>query len=304
MSAAPRYSEDACSRRYREEDWIDWLLGGKQDAEREAMAAHLAGCARCREARAAWAPLLAGAAPEPGAPGVAGEANGGPEEPGRARASRDAVDASAPRAAEAASGGGRARAAGAPGPALPSETLRRRLRLYVRLRASALRVRRALRPHRRTAAAVAAIAVLLLCATGLYRHGPSPAEQRKVDAAVLEPAAASFLDDPQTAGFEVRPELEQLGEGYIWFNDASGEVYVMLEGLLPSDGHDVQVWAVNGEGRVNLGLLHHDRPSRAHLFVKEALLMKAHHIALTVEPAGGSRMPTEPDVFVFRLQRG
>ncbi|MFC4808929.1 anti-sigma factor [Paenibacillus sp. GCM10023250] len=260
MSDTPRYSRDASSRHYREEDWVDWLLGGKQDAEREAMAAHLAGCDRCRAARAAWAPLLEGSAPEPGAP-AASE------------------------------------------PARPSEMLRRRLRLYVRRRAAVLRIRRALRAHRRTAAAVAAIAVLLLlCVTGLYRREPSAEEQRKVDAAVLEPAAASFLDDPQTAGFAVRPELEQLGKGYIWFNDASGEVYVMLEGLLPSAGHDVQVWAVNEAGRINLGLLHHDRPSRAHLFVKQALLPKAHHIALTVEPAGGSRMPTEPDVLVFRLQ--
>ncbi|NBD25837.1 anti-sigma factor [Paenibacillus glycinis] len=295
MNGKPHDADDACNKLYGEEDWIDWLLGHKPQAERDAMASHLARCARCRDIRETWTPLLEGAGStevpameRAGGPAIAGA--------GHAWAGTAAI------VADAAAGEGRG--ASRREQPMPSDARRERLRRYVRARSAGLRLRRLLPAHRRMVAAAVAAALLVLLAAGVYRTAPSQSERRMVDAAVLEPTAAAFLQDPRTASFKIHPEAEELGEGYIWFNETSGEVYVMLEGLLPSAAHDVQVWAVNQDEHVNLGLLHHDRPSRAHLYVKQEMLLQAHRIALTVEPAGGSSNPTEPDALVFRLRRG
>ncbi|QHW34086.1 anti-sigma factor [Paenibacillus rhizovicinus] len=275
MNGTPDYEPETCGKHYAEEDWIDWLLDRKPPADRAVMLSHLARCSRCLSMRNMWEPLLAGG-------GMTGTPPATEQERGRGEEVRESSQ--------------------------PSEALRRRLRARVRLRSAGIRVRRAVQAQRRTSVFAAAIVMLLLlCAALVYRSAsPSQADQRKVAAAALEPTAASFLQDPQTASFKVNPELEELGKGYIWFNDMSGEVYVMLEGLLPSEEHDVQVWAVDelAHEHVNLGLLHHDRPSSAHLYVKPGRLLQARHIALTVEPAGGSGNPTGPDVLVFPLQRG
>ncbi|MBM7563863.1 anti-sigma factor [Paenibacillus sacheonensis] len=268
MNGTPGFRSETCPKHYAEEDWIDWLLGRKPKLEYETMTGHLERCPRCRGIEAAWAPLLK---------------NDGLRE--------NDVPADGPRMAKSH---------------LLSEAMHRRLRGRVRLRAAGIRARRALHAHRRTAVALAAAAALLLCVAGLYRTTASQSDQRKAAAAVLEPTAQSFLEDPQTASYRIHPGQEALGEGYIWFNDSSGEMYVMLDGVLPSEDHDVQAWAVDAQERerVNLGLLHHDRASRAYLYIRKGMLLQAHHIALTVEPSGGSSMPTEPDALVFRLRRG
>lgn len=288
---------EACVKHYAEEDWIDWLLGGKPAAERDAMLRHLAHCARCLATRQTWEPLLAG------------DMNAAAQHtaPERLRAEAVQPQSGEPWPGSAPAAGGLAARDPQPEPPILSAALYRRLRLRFQLRSAGLRVRRALHAQRRVGIVAAAAAMLLVvCATGLYRSSQNQEEQRKVSAATLEPTAATFLLDPQTAGYKVHPELEELGDGYIWFNNMSGEVYVMLEGLLPSVGHDVQVWAVDEtkHEHVNLGLLHRDQASRAHLYVKQSLLLQAHHLALTVEPSGGSRNPTEPEVLVFKLQRG
>jgi anti-sigma-K factor RskA len=260
MNAAD-LSPQACKRQYREEDWIDWLLGNKPQLERSVMADHLARCRKCRETAEQWRPLLLG--------------NGG---------------APHKEAAEPA--------------VFPSESVRRSIRSHVKKRALRNRLKEGLTRRSKWAAAAAACMVLALCVAGLYRTVHEPGEERDLYVAEHEPIAVPFMKDPTTASFRVEPFNDELGEGYVWFNDNSKEMLVLLEGVLPSEGHVLQVWAVDRSGHANLGLLRHDEARRAHFYFKGEALAKADNIALTVEPMGGSRYPTSPDAFLIRLQHG
>ncbi|WP_274650768.1 anti-sigma factor [Paenibacillus humicola] len=248
----------ACRRLYREEDWIDWLLGHKSPVEFASMHEHLSVCPQCRNTAAEWRPLLQNA------------------EMPEAYAEPSAI--------------------------MPSESVRRSLRAHVATRGLLRRLHSGLFRHKGWAAGLIAAAVLLLCLTGLFRTVYVPKEQRDLYVAEHEPDAVSFLNDPRTASFRVQSLNDEVGDGYVWFNDSSREVFVLLEGVLPSDSHVLQAWAVNGSGHANLGLLRHDEVSKAHFYFKGDELAKVDNIALTVEPSGGSRMPTSPDAIVFRLQ--
>lgn len=249
-----------CKRMYREEDWIDWLLGSKRPEEQETMQLHLLTCHKCRETVEQWAPLMQ-------------------------------VDLSPSSSAPVE-------------PVLPSNEVYKRIRRQVRARGVRMRLRNGIRTKGKWVAGIAASILLLLCVWGITRfENEQPENQRSQYVAHYEPNAVSFMADPSTASYRVHPYNEQLGEGYVYYNDNSLELLVLLEGVLSSEGQDVQAWAVDEEGHASLGLLQQDEADRAHLYLKGEALGKAHHIVLTVEPEGGSDQPTSPDAFVFRIQK-
>ncbi|WP_308639719.1 anti-sigma factor [Paenibacillus silvisoli] len=191
------------------------------------------------------------------------------------------------------------RAAEAPS-LMPGPAVRRSLRRQVRKQAVLDGIRSLAMRRRRWLTAAAAI-VVLIGFIGLNRMLNEPANLRSDYVAEHEPTAVRFMNDPRTASYQVHPSGEELGEGFVWFNDDSSEVLVLLEGLLPTDNHDVQAWAVNDGNRENLGLLQHVEAGRAHLYLKRESLASATLIVLTVEPHGGSANPTMPEAFVIRL---
>lgn len=188
-------------------------------------------------------------------------------------------------------------------PAMPSEAVGRRLRRHVRLRGLRSQAAAGLKRHRRKVYAGAAALFAAICLVGLY--GTMDAQQERLPpggyVAVHEPGAVPLVNDPETASYKVQAASEELGEGYVWFNDSSGEMLVVLDGVFPSEGYDIQAWAVDGSVHTNLGLLQQLETSRAHLYVKAATLADIDNVALTVEPSGGSAAPTSPDALLFRL---
>lgn len=263
----PRPGADAagaCRQAYSEQAWIDWLLGHTGRAETQAMERHLAECAACRTIVAEWRPLL-GAAPEPRS--------------GRAEAEGPASDASA---------------------ALPSASVRFSLLAHVRLIGLRRRLRDLLRRKRRWLYGATASLLLGLAVFGLMRTAAAPQEQRSHYVAERLPEAAYMMGDPATASFRAEPANRSLGEGFIWYNDASGEAVVLLEGFIPSDGYVVQAWAVRGSAHANLGLMRQN-VDRAHLYIRDRSLRQADNISLTIEPSGGSDSPTSPEALIFRL---
>ncbi|REE89098.1 anti-sigma-K factor RskA [Paenibacillus taihuensis] len=184
---------------------------------------------------------------------------------------------------------------------MPSPSVKRSLIMHVRKQGLQRRVRSFASSKKRWMTAAATGFVLIICLMGLSRLVHEPANQRSHYVEKNEPQAMQFMSDPHTASYQVHPSSEELGEGYVWFNDDSSEVLVMLEGMLPSESHDVQAWAVNERGRENLGLLHHAEAGRSHLYIKKQSLANIDIIVLTVEPLGGSENPTTPDAFIIRL---
>jgi hypothetical protein len=243
---------------YREEDWIDWLLGSKLPEEQSVMQAHLTTCHKCRNTVEQWAPLLQ-------------------EDSSQRAASSDKV--------------------------LPSIATYNSLRRHVKARGICLRLQQGIRTKSKWAVGIAAGILLLLCVWSISRiESRQPEDQRTQFVAQYEPSAVSFMDDPTTASYQVHPYNNQLGEGYVYYNDSSRELLVLVEGLLSSEGQDVQAWTVDERGHASLGLLQRDEADRAHLYLKGKALGSVHHIVLTVEPVGGSEQPTTPDAFVFHIQ--
>lgn len=292
---------EACRQAYGEQAWIDWLLGHTGRAEMQAMERHLAECTACRAIVSEWRPLL-GAAAEP----RSGRAEA--EQLGRHAA------ACAARRAFAAEGSPLLGAAAEPrsgraetqGPlsdasaALPSASVRRSLLARVRLIGLRRRLRDLLRRKRRWLYGATASLLLGLAIFSLMRTAAAPEEQRSHYVAERLPEAAYMMGDPATASFRAEPANRSLGEGFIWYNIASGEAVVLLEGFMPSEGYVVQAWAVRGSARANLGLMRQN-VDRAHLYIRDRSLSQADNISLTIEPSGGSDSPTSPEALIFRL---
>uniref|UniRef100_UPI003B8A62EA anti-sigma factor domain-containing protein n=1 Tax=Cohnella rhizosphaerae TaxID=1457232 RepID=UPI003B8A62EA len=77
--------------------------------------------------------------------------------------------------------------------------------------------------------------------------------------------------------------------------------FLLMEGLLPSARTDVQAWARSGETNASLGLLRfHD--SRAHLYASNVRPEAWECVLLTIEPKGGSPMPTRPETVSIPLR--
>ncbi|MBD2867623.1 anti-sigma factor [Paenibacillus arenilitoris] len=251
-------SDLICKRMYREEEWIDWLLGNKMPDEAESMRLHAAGCAKCRYAAGEWKPLLA---------------------------TEQQADGKSDGAA-----------------LLPSPSVRRKLRSKVKMKGWLARAARGMASGKGRIAAASGIAILL-CAVMLQSVPDEPDAKHSRYVEAYEPRALSFMNDPRTAGFPVHALRSELGAGYVWFNEGSGEVLLLLEGMLPSDGFVIQAWLLEGSTHRNMGVLKHLEASRAHLYFKDKAIARPQNIALTVEPHGGSLEPTSPDALVIRLQR-
>ncbi|MFD2332220.1 hypothetical protein ACFSR7_23440 [Cohnella sp. GCM10020058] len=87
----------------------------------------------------------------------------------------------------------------------------------------------------------------------------------------------------------------------LWLNIRTHELFLLMDGLLPSARTDVQAWASSGAKSANLGLLSfHD--SRAHLYATNVRPEEWESILLTIEPKGGSLTPTKPETVSIRLR--
>ncbi|NIK68270.1 MULTISPECIES: anti-sigma factor [unclassified Paenibacillus] len=185
---------------------------------------------------------------------------------------------------------------------LPSDRIRNRLRSHVRRRGIVKRLRSGWTSRSKWTAALVSAVVAVVCAASLYGSVRQPDDQRNDYVAAHEPEAVDFIHAPETASYKVHPYNNELGEGYIWFNSDSGEMLVLLDGMLSSRDYDIQAWALEGGSRVNLGLLEQSEKKHAHLYVKAGALVKASQLALTIEPSGGSVEPTSPDAFLFKME--
>lgn len=253
-----------CHLSYGEEEWIDWLLGHIPTERRAMMGAHAHTCPACREIIAYWRPLLA-------APSDV------------AVPDRQVVQQTRELTAH------------------PSY---RKLKQTVQHIGNRKRsVRRWKRISQGTAALVF-VAFMAWSLSGLYKHNAADhGGGHSQYVAHYEPGAVPFFHDPTTASYRVASEFGESRDSYIWFNDRSGEMLVLVDGLLPSNGYAIQAWAVHNNDHVNLGLLRQSELRRAHLYIKGMQLIDLENVALTIEPDGGSLTPTTPDIMLIRLKQ-
>lgn len=186
---------------------------------------------------------------------------------------------------------------GAQPPDMPDSSIAVKLRRTV---ASIGRRRLIARRWKRLApriAALAFVAVMTWALTSLGGHeGNSYFHERDEYVAHYEPGAVDLVNDPQTASYRIASDYGDSGQSYVWYNVRSGEMLVLVDGLLPSNGYAIQAWAIRDKDHVNLGMLRQQELRRAHLYVKHSELSDYRNVALTIEPDGGSLAPTTPDI--------
>lgn len=264
-----------CAEGIPEEVWVDLLSGRLRESEARALLSHKQGCPACRDALAQWEALLGGAPHH-----------------------RPAMQPSPPDLAGAR---------------------RRRLHRYAAAYAWARRLGVAARAaaRRPAVAAVCGLCILLGAALLLlhpFAKGGLSAKDSLTAAGYArlhEPEAASVMSEPDTIIYASGPSPEG-GAGFgaslpagaretLWLNLRTHELFLLMEGLLPSNRTDVQAWARYGATNANLGLLRfHD--SRAHLYASNIRPEQWEAVLLTIEPKGGSLTPSSPETLSIPLR--
>lgn len=245
-----------------EERWVDLLAGRLQPSEAGSLLRHKDVCPACADRFDRWRALLGAAAAEP---------------------------------AE-----------------WPSEAKRERLRRRVRRRGFARSIRMAARSLARQPggwATAGAAAVLLLFGslllTDKVREGTNLPPERY--ARLHAPEGAGMMSRPDTVVYSMNGGAGRIrgGDGAdaketVWINVRTHELFVFLEGMLPSKELDVQAWATYGGRDANLGVLqfHQDQ---AHLYSNDVRPELWESLVLTIEPKGGSESPTSPQTAELTL---
>jgi anti-sigma-K factor RskA len=141
-----------------------------------------------------------------------------------------------------------------------------------------------------------AAAVLLVAAVGLgvvvVRQNQQLDETR---------AQATEMSDILRAGDAQVLSLDSGADGTmtVALSRSQDRMLVLTDGLRnPPSGHDFQVWAVHGAKMVSAGFLN---PDNGDATLAVSGFGDADKIAVTVEPDGGSKQPTQPPVMTVDL---
>lgn len=181
----------------------------------------------------------------------------------------------------------------------PPAALRSRLKRAVMRQKAASFIRR-LRP-RRQSHAMAALGMCLL-ALALLVSSPAIAPEETVPQDGTIPHMDIALK-PETVKFAFKPGQADAGvTGYVWMNQRSQEVLVVMEGLAPVRDRDYQAWIVTGNEYASAGVLR-SRSGTSHVYYRGERLGDLRSLAISLEPKGGSPLPTDAGHMWIVLQQ-
>lgn len=272
-----------------DEERADYAMGLMKEQKRFRFEQHLRQCEACRTECDEWRRLLAPSAEAPGATDTSAFAA--------------ALSGTFP-SADIQGTFPAAPAAPCQKSASPSPTVKRRLEARVRWRkVKSVFAEIMARPAPILTAACCIVGVMLVY--GLFFTAatpPSPTRNGGEKVAREDVERHPFLADPETVAYRVKQTPQLAVSGYVWINGESKEMLLWIEGLIPSAERDFQAWAVQDDGRhANIGVLSHVR-GIAQLYVQGIQLEDADNIAVSIEPKGGSSLPTSEDSFWVSLK--
>jgi len=175
--------------------------------------------------------------------------------------------------------------------AAPPATLRKRLAHAVRRQRTAAFLRR-LQPRRQSHALAAVAMCMLALALFLSSPASAPGEPAPQDGTIPHMDIAL---KPETVKFAFKPgQAADAGgvTGYVWMNRHSQEVLVVMEGLAPLRDRDYQAWIVTGDEYASAGVLR-SGSGTSHVYYRGERLGDLRGLAISLEPKGGSRLPTD-----------
>lgn len=111
-----------------------------------------------------------------------------------------------------------------------------------------------------------------------------------------------FVDDPRTNQYDVTPVIATDIRGVVWVNDMTKEMLIRVEGLTPMAHKDYQMWFVDTDGHIQDKVLKLQN-GKAVLYLQGDGVERIHHVRTSLEPKGGSPIPTGTDTFIVDLRR-
>lgn len=180
---------------------------------------------------------------------------------------------------------------------MPSDRIRRKLLAHALLNKLKIMARRPIF----SISLASCLALFLFIYTLDSRDSITTASQPEWVQDVTNIEGSSLISDPQTVAYRIEQHAQFNVDGFVWIKGNSNEWLFLLNGISPSLKHDYQVWAVTNNKRSNMGLLKYNR-DKAYLYANGKALQGVDHIAVSIEPKGGSSTPTTPDTVQVNLQ--
>ncbi|RKQ35704.1 anti-sigma factor [Oceanobacillus halophilus] len=144
--------------------------------------------------------------------------------------------------------------------------------------------------------AISSAAAIFFLAMGLIFY--NPATNHSYQIAHNENIEEDILNQSQTKQVAVIPVADFMDvSGNLWINDSTHEMLLEVDGLNHLPDHDYQLWIVYKDDEMDGELLSiQDGASRVFFKGKDVEQLKL--LKASVEPLGGSVVPTGPETFV------
>ncbi|GAA4725012.1 anti-sigma factor domain-containing protein [Brevibacillus fulvus] len=139
--------------------------------------------------------------------------------------------------------------------------------------------------------------LILLVAATVY--SPAPVQQDRGERESWQ--GGKIVNDPRTVLHLAVTTPPNQAKGYVWVNDDSEEILFLAEGLAPLREKDYQVWFIIRNNRLKAGVLQWNGQI-SHLYFHGGTIHQVEDIAVSIEPKGGSFIPTGPDTFYVKLR--
>lgn len=112
-----------------------------------------------------------------------------------------------------------------------------------------------------------------------------------------------FMNNPATNRLDVTPvTMDRNIRGDVWLNEVTNELYLQVDGLKPLEAQDYQVWLVHDNNGWKEELLRLQN-GRVQVYYKGPNVKTLRFIKVSVEPLGGSQLPTGPETLFIDLKQ-
>lgn len=143
----------------------------------------------------------------------------------------------------------------------------------------------------------------ILILTG-YIINPSHVKNSEINKQVAlneeQKISQPFMIRDDTNIYEILPERNDQIKGYVWINNKSKEMMLLVDGLHPISLNDYQAWIQTTNELKNAGVIK-ITGHKGQLYMKDKAINDLEHIVVSKEPVGGSDKPTDPNPVFIKL---
>ena len=112
-----------------------------------------------------------------------------------------------------------------------------------------------------------------------------------------------FMNSPDTNRLNIIPvTMDRNVKGNVWLNEVTNEMILQVDGLKPLKAQDYQVWIVHDNHAWSDELLR-VKDGKVQVYYKAPDVKTIRFIKVSVEPVGGSQLPTGPETLFIDLNQ-